>query len=196
MVLKYSALLFLITIAASCGQIENNNKNTTNKFFDINGLIDNQVNLLDSIGPFLLKKANINGVKEHNKIDTRSDFSWEKELSIFKSTDINKPVLNDSYEIITNTDSSSKTVIYISKTPAATQADSLFIHFDILEKGPIKIHAFISSKNMLYESAKTLDLTFQKIDKHSLISSYRIKGWQKMISKDTTTFLIEGILNF
>lgn len=195
MVLKYSALLFLITIAASCGQIDNN-KNTTNNFFDINGLIDNQVNLLDSIGPFLLKEANINGIKEHIKVDTRSDFSWEKELSIFKSTDINKPVLNDSYEIITNTDSTLRTVIYISKTPTTTQVDSLLIDFDSLKNGPIKIHAFISGKNMLYQSAKTLDLTFQKIDKHSLISSYRIKGWQKMISKDTTTFLIEGILNF
>ncbi len=194
--MKYWVLIFSIAIASSCGQINKDKKNTTNEFFDINGLVDYQVKMLDSIGPFLLKGAIINGSEEQKKIDTNFDFSWEKELSIFKSADINKPVLKDSYKIINETNSGSKNILYLSKSPNKTRVDSIVINYAGQVNEPIKILAFLSGNNVLFESSKTLELTFEKIGRHLLLSKYQIEGWQKMISKDTTKFSIKGELNF
>lgn len=194
--MKYWILFFLIAITSSCTQINKDKKNKINEFFDINGLVDNQVKLLDSIGPFLLKVAIINGNEEQKKIDTNIDFSWEKELSIFKSIDINKPVLKDNYEIVNETKSVSKTILYISKSTNKTHVDRITINYLEQENEPIKIFAFLSGNNVLFESTKTLELTFEKIGRQLLLSNYQIEGWQKMISKDTTKFSIKGELNF
>jgi len=186
----------LVIATLSCGQFKNDNKYVSNKFIDIKGLIDHQVKLLDSIGPFLLKNAIINGAEEQININTDIDFSWENELSIFKSADINKPVLEDSYEIILKTNTRLKTVTYLSKTPLQTQVDSMAIIFTEFDNTPIQINVMMSNKNELFESARTLELTFKKSDSHFLLSSYNIEGWQKMIAKDTTNFSIVGTLNF
>ncbi|MCK5102332.1 MAG: hypothetical protein KAR17_05940 [Cyclobacteriaceae bacterium] len=167
---------------------------TANKFFNIVGLIDKQVQLLDSIGPSLLKTAIIDGVYEKTQFTPPDNSTWAKELTIFKSADINKPILADSYELIETKISGSKSIIYKSKFPKTTQVDSLALSFLDNEENPIKIHARITSVNALFESEKNLDLTFKNANTQSMLSNYKIEGWQKMISKDSTTYLIEGFV--
>lgn len=165
---------------------------TANKFFDIVGLIDHQVKMLDSVGLSLLKKATINGLEEEISL-TSPDFStWTKELTIFKSADINKPMLSDSYEFTEIEKGGIKTIIYMSKFPEATQVDSLTLSFIDNEENPIKIHARLTSSNALFKSEKNFDLAFNNVNGQCLLSYYKIEGWQKMISKDSITFFIEG----
>ena len=167
-----------------------------NTFFDITGLIDNQVQLLDSIGPSLLKKAIIDGVEENTQITPSDDTIWAKELMIFKSADINKPKLADNYDIIETQISGSKTIIYKSKYPETTQVDSLVISFSDGENKPLTIHARLVSSNTLFESEKNLELAFKVVSGQIILSKYKIEGWQKMISKDSTIYFIEGVLHF
>lgn len=169
---------------------------TVNTFFDIAGLIDNQVQLLDSIGPSLLKKAIIDGVEENTQFTPSDDTIWAKELMIFKSADINKPKLVDNYDIMETQISGAKIIIYKSKYPDTTQVDSLAISFSDSENKPLTIHALLVSNNTLFESEKTLELSFKDVSGQTILSKYKIEGWQKMISKDSTIYFIEGVLDF
>jgi hypothetical protein len=185
-------LLFLLLLYWSCRPIEKNELEVTNQYYDINGLIDHQVKTLDSISLFLLKKAAIDGVEESVQFSQPDLAAWTKELSIFKSADINKSMLVGSYDIIEIKNADIEFLIYKSKTPENTQVDSLALSFMAEEKYPLKIHACITNSNALFESAKHLDLNFNNANRVKLLSSYKIEGWQKMISKDSTTYSIAG----
>lgn len=176
----------------SCEPLATKNVETANKFFNIVGLIDHQVKMLDSVSLSLLKIATIDGVEENILLTSPNFSTWTKELAIFKSADINKPILVDSYELAQIETVGIKTTIYKSRFPKATQVDSLAISFIDNEEIPIKIHARLTSNNSLFESEKSFDLVFKNVNAQRLISNYKIEGWQKMISKDPISYLIEG----
>ncbi|MCK5702273.1 MAG: hypothetical protein KAI29_14005 [Cyclobacteriaceae bacterium] len=194
--MNHLLILFLLGFAWSCGPVKNKKTETASTFFDIAGLIDNQVQLLDSIGPSLLKKAIIDGVEENTHFTPSDDDVWAKELMIFKSADINKPTLADIYETKETRISGSKIIIYKSKYPETTQVDSLAISFSTSKNKPLTIHARLVSSNTLFESEKTLELAFKAVSGQIILSKYKIEGWQKMISKDSTIYFIEGVLDF
>jgi hypothetical protein len=161
-----------------------------NDYFDIEGLIDEQVKMLDSIGPSLYKEAVINGQNETETF-APSDSAWVKELLIFKTADINRPMLTDSYDVREHTKDNRKSLRYISKTPGSTEVDSIAIRMNEEEK-PHIFQAYLSRKNTLFRSVKSLEVTFADHQGKQLISSYKIQGWQKMASKDSTVFDISA----
>lgn len=179
----------------SCRQVESN-KEVAKKYFDINGLIDHQVAKLDAVSPLFLKTAVIDGAVENNQLSTNNLAAWTKELSIFKSIDINKPMLVDSYEVIETHITGVKTIIYISKFPNTTQVDSLAISFDEPGANPSEIHAHISGNNALFGSAKIIDLSFEKVKDQNMLSFFKIEGWQKMIVQDSSSYKIEGAFSY
>jgi len=176
---------FLIILVWSCDQGVNKKQKKISTYFDIEGLIDKQVKLLDSISPSLYKEAIINGQNETETFAPADSAAWAKELTIFKTADINKPTLVDRYNVRKSTDG--KFVRYVSKTPESTEVDSISLQLD--KAGvPIIIKAYLSKKNTLFKSAKDLELTFTDHLGKNLISSFSASGWQKMASKDSTVF--------
>jgi hypothetical protein len=185
-------LFVFVMIAWSCEPAIEREQKSIDTYYDIDGLVDEQLLLLDSISPSLLKTANINGIKQ--KIDlSPTDSIWRRELEIFRSADINKPRLSDSYaqkEAISKSDSS---IIYISKFPKSTLADTIRITF--VNKLPSKIYASLRSQNTLFKSSKKLKLEFSNVNGRQMLTDYSVAGWQKMISKDATYFEIDGSMN-
>jgi hypothetical protein len=179
-------------IAWSCEPAIEREQKSIVTYYDIDGVVDEQLLLLDSIIPSLLKTANINGIKQ--KIDlSPTDSIWRRELEIFRSADINKPRLSDSYaqkEAISKSDSS---IIYISKFPKSTLADTIRITF--VNKLPSKIYASLRSQNTLFKSSKKLKLEFSNVNGRQMLTDYSVAGWQKMISKDATYFEIDGSID-
>lgn len=188
-------LLLLAGMCLSCGQIKTN-KVATNKYFDIKGLIDHQVAILDSVSPLLLKTAVIDGIIEDTQFSENNFSTWTRELSIFKSADINKPMLADSYDISESKISGIKTITYLSRYSNETQVDSLALRFAGSSKNPSAIHSRIAGKNALFGSEKTIDLTFEIVNGQHLLSNFIIEGWQKMISQDSSSYKIEGTLKY
>lgn len=185
-------LIFLVVLTAwSCAPDTNNEKSTT--YYDINGLVDRQIKLLVSASPSILKKAIIDGHEEESKIQPQDSAHWAKELIIFKSADINRSMLSDSYIISESSNSRIKTITYTSKYPDDTEVDALSVELDNDQK-PMKIRAILDNQNELFKSAKTLEVKFKDVNGQKLISSYSIEGWQKMISKDSAAYLIEADL--
>ena len=86
----------MLLIVWSCGPAIEKRQKAIDVYYDIDGLVNEQLLLLDSISPSLLKTATINNVQEKTEFSP-SDSLWQKELLIFRSADINKPMLIDSY---------------------------------------------------------------------------------------------------
>lgn len=179
----------------SCVPDQTQSQKTINNYYDINGLIDDQVKALDSISPSLFKKAVIGNDEEVLEF-TPFDSSWSKELMILRSADINKPILADSYLTMEIPDTERKTIIYTSKYPETTEVDSLSISYHKTILNPLRIYASLSHQNALFTSMKTFDISFLPVNNASLISGYKIRGWQKMISRDTTSYILEAVIKY
>jgi len=181
--------LFVYVVFVVGCSIKNDKQKTIDEYYDINGLIDEQVELLDSISPTLLKNATIDHQQDLKKIIPH-DSTWKAELSIFRTLDLNKPTLVDSYKRIQN---SEKQISLISKFPDETSVDTLIV--DLSEnQNPTRIYASISNQNTLFKSAKKLEMLFVEKSGTYLLHQYKIEGWQKMMSKDSTSYLINSQL--
>lgn len=179
-------------IAWSCEPAIEKEQKSIDTYYDIEGLVDEQLQLLDSIGPSLLKTATINGLPEKTTF-TPTDSIWRKELEIFRSADINKPRLLDSYLKTEANNEGGSSIIYISKFPKSTLADTIRITF--VNNLPSQIYASLRSQNTLFKSSKKLKLEFSNVHNRQIITGYSVAGWQKMVSKDSTHFDIEGRIN-
>lgn len=85
-------LLFLL---GSCSELQET-KDFEGPYYDVKGLIDNEIMLLDSLKPSVNKTVIKDGVSEEKVLDS---IEWKNELSSFLEADINKPAWADSYEI-------------------------------------------------------------------------------------------------
>jgi hypothetical protein len=162
-------------------------------YYDIEGLIDGQIVLLDSVNPSFLKAVVVDGNEElfQGKI---ANGEWSGELQILRGYDLNKPTLTDKYTISETSDSSQRTVTYISKSPGTTRIDTLALTFDDSVKKPLKIHAHTHAANSLFESGQTAEVVFSVIGNNIIMSSYRIDGWQKLLGKPASHYSISSVL--
>ena len=146
--------------------------------------MDDQEKLLSSVNPFLQKEAMIDGQIE--EIRNRPDSSiWASELEIFRSLDINKPTLKDSYRV----QERDNTLSYISKDREETSVDSLVIKLD-KNQSPQFIEAYLEEKNSLFYTSKRLEMSFETMETEPLLTKFTIAGIQKMTTSDTTKFTI------
>lgn len=183
----------MVLIVWSCGPAIEKKQKAIDVYYDINGLVEEQLLLLDSISPSLLKIATINGIEEKTEF-TPSDSLWEKELLIFRSADINKPMLVDSYLKAEVKNEYSSSITYISKSPKSTLVDTLYI--SLKNTVPFQIYASLRSENTLFKTSKKLKLSFKDFQGQAVLTDFSIVGWQKMISKDSTHFDIKGLISF
>jgi hypothetical protein len=137
-----------------------------------------------------LKNASINGHEDISELVTQ-DSLWQKELQIFRTADINEPMLIDRYSKVEERKGDISTTSYISKSRKQTDVDTLRISFDAHGRVQ-KLYAFLDSENSLFKNRKEFLLHFSSIGEDQLIDEYSIKGWQKMISKDSVHFSVSG----
>lgn len=185
-----------MVVCWSCVPEKNDKAKSVKLYYDIHGLIDEQVKLLDSISPSLYKKAVINGVEEISQFVPEDSAAWSKELQIFKSADINKSILSDSYAITESSEVNVKTITYSSKYSESTLVDNLLIQIAENNNKLQKFHAHLNNKNELYASSKELEMYFINENGKHRIAGYSIAGSQKMISKDSAYYLIEAKITY
>jgi hypothetical protein len=192
--LNHWRALLLFIVVWSCNQPAERRQRNVMVYYDIKGLIDEQILLLDSVSPQLYKEAVINGTREM-QLYTPEDSAWIKELEIFISADINKPMLADSYSTMERQMDSGKSLLYISRFPRATLVDTLTVLLD--REGKLqKVQAYLENANALFTSVKTLEMNFTDKYGRQVLSGYTVIGWQKMMSKDSLSFNIEAGIEY
>ncbi len=167
-------------------------KKDKNKILDLEDLLDAQVRLL-STKDLKLKKETIIGDSIENFIISPDSAGWARELSIFKTADINKPGLLEFYD---------KKVVEIGNTEKeeyvlldSNQSETMYLQINKNnESGVISsIEALQHIKNPIYQSRRKLVLIFSlQINDAIHLDSFAIEGYQKMILQDSIIYFTAG----
>lgn len=164
--------------------------------FELEELIDEQIELL-SKEEFVLHKTTVLNAKVEEVQLKPDSTSWRKELSIFKSADINKPglipfytytqleingLLEDQY-VLNDSGRSETTYLRILKHRSTRQIS--------------RITAVQKVVNPIYESSRKMELYFKESEGAGiLLDSFSINGYQKMVSQDSVVFFTSGKITY
>ncbi|GAA5032772.1 hypothetical protein GCM10011506_23150 [Marivirga lumbricoides] len=188
--MKYSSLVFLASfffLLTSC--VESVKEKPINTYFDVEALVDEQIEQLRQKDPLLAKQISIDGQSERDTINFDS-LGWVNELEVFKLANINKPNLRGEYEAVEKTLDDSKIWSY---TADKQSLGIEFLHVYFGSDSTLKkLEARYNEDNALYTSERNLEMAFENVDGKSTLSKYRIYGKQKMIMKDEVEFSIES----
>jgi len=174
---KNLILVFLVLSIAACQQKEISKKQI--EYVDLGGFFSAEANRLNAQKPTFTKTVCLEGKKESKLLNKSID--WEKELSVFKDADINKPAFNGMYQI---SKLPNKTVY------TALNKKNLVQRIEVdwnLAKKPSGIRIFQLTKNMIYCAADTLSYYPDSI--------YSIHKKQEVRVLGTTVYTIEGKFN-
>jgi hypothetical protein len=151
-------------------------------YFDLESLINNQIELLTRVNPLILKVwvSDNKTEKKETKIS-----NWQKELEIFESSDINKKGLIKSYSITKNDTIEKYTLIEGEETPVK--------RFTVFKDSNNQLRNIViesETNNFLFKSKSDLNLKF----KNNLISEYAVSVSQKMFLSDGNSRKITGTI--
>ena len=189
---KWGRWVLLYFLAAACTQ----EQASTKKFFDFDGLIDDQISELGQNGRVLEKTSSM----AHEHLDSTflpSAKGWESELEIFRDLEMsNKPAYRNAYrmdDLLKDPKSNLKIRQYTS-----TEAPLHMLRFYYQNEFSRlrKIEASITEKNYLYTTSRILVMEFEEDEGKSQLIRYSMNGFQKMAFSDTVRFSVEGQLDW
>lgn len=163
-------------------------------FFPIDSLVTVQIQQLTRMKAGLFKEAVLSGETDTITYVPNDTLAWVKELDIFRELDIiNKPVNKGSYLVDDGLfDPGSNLTVKAFTSLKKLPVVYLKIYYQENIDKPRKIEALYDEGNFLYHSARQLSLHFQQVDNKTVLTSYAIKGGQKMIFGDSVAFYIKG----
>lgn len=184
-------LLLFLLIVGGCQEVVNKKIQNTHQYFDLKGLLEEQIYLLDSLEPTVTKTTNIDGMAERQSLHFDST-AWAREMEIFFEVDINDPILRDAYELVKeNIGDSLNLESYVSKDIKNAEIEFLKIFYPPEKDIPLYITAVFSEKNALYNSKRSLKLVFERQQGLNILKGYSIEGVQKMLMKDTIFYKVQ-----
>ena len=190
-----NALVCLILSGCSVPPITN--ESLGKPYFDLSGLIQDQVILLSILNPTLRKSVEKDGKAE--VLETKLDsIQWLTELQPLAQVDINRPRLRDSYTVSESISQDDiKLISYQLVDLQQTGIQYLNVYRDAVLDNLLKIEARNQQGNFLYESESIIEMTFEMDDIGDIfLQSYRISVDQTMLFSETARFEIEGAIEY
>lgn len=166
-------------------------------FYPIDSLVRGQIYHLTRISATLSKEALLSGKTDTITYTPADTTAWIKELEIFsKLNEINKPVNRGQYEVTEGLDRGSNLTMKTFQSRKESEEELPIVYLKIYYHGniskPRKIEALYDEDNMLYRSARQLSMHFQQVGNETVLTSYSVKGGQKMMFGDSVAFYISG----
>lgn len=191
--MKALGFLIVLFFVVGCAEKAKN----VNPFFEIDQLIDEQINALKKSGTSVEKRAEVGEASDISSFVPDST-QWANELDAFRQiSNINKPIYGDAYEIEDGLDDPrSNLKIKRFSTERNIPVKSLDVYYqDNIEKLR-KIEAVIKDQNALFFASKKLTLQFEEHQGRLSLSGYSIQGVQKMMLRDSVNFTIISKINY
>ena len=183
------ALLFIL-FACSEGQ------KSVEKYFDFDGLLDDQISQLSQRAVVLDKIADMNG----DKSDTTflpSAKGWESEFEIFRQLEsINKPTYRGIYKIVDQLEDPMSNLKVRQFAAPDTPVPVIKFYYQDEFSNLRKIEATFSEKNLLYSTQRMMMLEFEDDDDKPLLFRYSMSGFQKTPLRDTVKFFVLGEIDW
>jgi hypothetical protein len=179
------ALLSLLLLAGGC-QAPAQKEQAPNLYYDVEGFVQEQIDLLGRQKPLVNKVMVVSGAREKR---STAEINWQKELELFIQADINKPAYRNSYAI-----NRPDSVTYEYKVQTEEDLPVRFLRVVLDEPGgkPALIEAQILSENKLYESEKNLQLRSGQQGADWRVQSYRIRGFQELVISSRKPFDVQA----
>ena len=187
--------VFLLLSALALLSCESQKPSAT--FYNIDSLVTGQVYHLTRINARLSKEALLSGETDTVTYTPADTTAWIKELEPFsKLNEINKPVNRGQYEVTEGLDRGSNLTVKAFQSKSESEAELPIVYLKIYYQGniakPRKIEALYDEDNLLYKSARLLSMHFQQVGSETVLTSYSVRGGQKMILGDSVAFYISG----
>ena len=191
--LKISLVILIIGLCIAC---QRSDEQITMAFFNVDSLIDAQVNQLTQQNSSLWKNAKMAGKSDSVFIENLDTNAWKKELEIFRKLDLNnKPVNKTNYTIkkgLHDPESNLLVCEYAALTKQPLSRVKIYYQDKMLN--PKKIEGEIFEHNGLYSSIEHLTLILDETHSHPMLTQYKITGGQRMILGDSVQFEINGVI--
>jgi len=188
-------LILLTLISISCSNQQGNGGGES-KYFSLDSLVDSQVSQLSILTPSLRKEAILDESKE-NALLQLDRVGWENELKIFKEANIDKPAYYGAYTIMTGKQDQFSNLLYdeyLASDTEDVEVKSLKIYYLGTKSTIKKVEVKLIEKNELFESERELSMIFDDRENGPILSSYHVKGNQKLKLNKVVTYEISGNL--
>lgn len=183
-------LFLLALIITSCSLPEQKGGNqVAKKYFDLDSLMQSQMEQLESLNPTVNKSITIDDKQEEKTV---KNVDWNNELSVFFNSDINKPKLLDQYKTKKTTNGSELLLSYNFIKKGATGVQKMQITKDENTKHIQSVEIESLERNAIFSSHKNIDLIF----KDNRLTSYSMNGFDKVAMRDTMWYDLEGVLGY
>jgi hypothetical protein len=158
----------------------------TGPYFDVRGLLDQQVEQLAAHRPAVLKTVSLHaGPPETVRV---AEVKWAEELQLFFQADINKAALRGAYAL--DSVALPGGLIRRTYTRKTELANAPVSQLTVVQDGTgaREISATIIQKNPLFTAHKQLHMELQQ----GQLRRYRVQGTQKLILFDTLHYSAAG----
>ena len=181
-------LLFCLTITA-CDTQEKADELVDLKYFDLVGLLDNQLDILVNSNASLEKIVGAGEEEEKLEIEPSKE-GWREELKLFYGANINKLGLKDAYNVEElSRIGGGKKLINTAKSSGQTVR---LLEYNYSEIGLESLRILIEEKNEVFVFQKEMLMSFALVNNEIVLSDYSIIGKQEMILKDDLDFALKG----
>lgn len=177
-------VLFVLSFLAGCNKQEVQD-NLNIAYFDIEALLDKELNKLTDQGASLEKVLNADGSEERLTIAPDSA-GWHEQMQLFYDAGINKPGFMDQYF-----EESLPPIMGVSKViySAKNQKNALQVMECSYESDRLtKIRLLVKETNVIYTITKEMYLYLGEEG----ITGFQIMGEESMRMKDDLSYSIQG----
>ncbi len=181
-------IITLLIIFVSCN-VENNTPGKIRTYYSIDSVLNQQREILNNLNPRLQKLAWVD--QQQDTTSVRLDSAgWAREMQIFNNISINKPALRDSYLIDSTQAEDGIWVSYTAKEALKEELEIEYMHIFFNNNRKLQeVELLYKELGSLYNSKRKMHLGFNQ---NQLLSNYKIKGYQKIILKDTIRYRINA----
>jgi hypothetical protein len=166
-------------------------------YFDLKGLINRQVALLDSLQPEVTIAASI-GERTDTQTLKKDSADWAESLKLYADADLNKPVLRDQYLVSDSNLVQKELQVRTYRAKDQQEVDIPFMQ--VIYKDSItqvrEVEAVFREDNPLYTTLRQMKLYFEADGSHPRLIGYTTSGKQKMILRDSVTYQTEARIKY
>ncbi|WP_416867906.1 MAG: hypothetical protein ACMVP2_12300 [Imperialibacter sp.] len=177
----------MLGLALSSCESSSSAKKISN-YFDVAELFLSQAKLIKNVS--FEKSASIDSLIETKTLKFDS-LEWTKELSMFINMDINKAVLVGAFSEEKTNSSDGSSVLYKKKPEVESGVQWMKLDYDS-QGNVVAFSGRFEEENALYQNSRELSATFATQNGMSTLESYSIRGFQKILMKDTVNYQIEA----
>ncbi len=196
---RISFVLYSWLLVVGCTQNASVATDSAKKlYFDMPTLVRQQIYWLDSLNPPVTLRTRI-GTRTETETMRKDSAAWTETLQLFQKSDINRPVLQGSYEEVDSTvaeQEGRRVRIYRAKNANQAEIPFLKVYYQDSLDNVYRVETVFQEDNVLYSTHRKMWMTFSPYQGRPRVEAFETTGKQKMMLRDSVTYAARGELRY